>query len=177
LRRAVPLAILALILLSIVLPAVQIPARAATIPLSEIQEAIDLGTQAILNAVRPLIADNTQYYVMPDHPSPTIMVEYNGKLYVPGSFFDPGDSMYKTELVEVTGDSAAWRYYFNVDDDSDYDIVIYARLSNVGENADKLFIFVDKAEYPFTLVLGTRDPIKYYNVQDGWNTYLYIKRT
>jgi hypothetical protein len=169
--RLRPLLVLALFLLPIVAPVM--PARAATIPLSELDQAINLGISVVYDAVRP-IDSSYIYYVMPDHPSPTISVEYNGKVYVPGSFFDPGDYQYKTELVSVTSNSISWRYYFNVDDDDDYDIAIYAQLTNVNDYTDRLHILVDKAKYNFNIIIGTYYPYKYYNVSQGWSTTIDI---
>ena len=169
--RLRPLLVLALFLLPIVAPVM--PAHAATIPLSELDQAINLGISVVYDSVRP-VDSSYIYYVMPDHPSPTISVEYDGKVYVPGSFFDPGDRQYKTELVSVTYNSVSWRYYFNVDKDDDYDIVIYAQLTNINYYTDRLYIFVDKAEYNFNIIIGTYYPYKYYNVGQGWSTTIDI---
>ncbi|MCE4608820.1 MAG: hypothetical protein F7C36_00350 [Desulfurococcales archaeon] len=172
-KKASSIFLLGLLLLSIILPGVLgLTTRAdTTMPLSYVEEAINLGVQAVKTAIRPL---GNYMYVMPDHPSPTISVEYNGEIYIPGSFLDPGDLLYKTELVEVTQYSVAWRYYFNVDSDEDYDIIIYARLQNVDPSTDKLTINVDKSEYTITLLVGTRDPYKYTSVNEGFSTTIYI---
>ncbi len=172
-KRVTSIFLLALILLSTVLPgALGIPAKAdTTIPLSEVEEAISLGVQAVKDAIRPLGND---LYVMPDHPSPTISIVYNGKTYIPGSFLDPGDRDYKTELVEVSSDAVAWRYYFNVDNDEDMDVVIYARLQNVDQSTDKLTILVDESEYTITILVGTRYPYQYNNKTQGFSTTIFI---
>ncbi|WP_148678938.1 hypothetical protein [Aeropyrum pernix] len=162
------LALVALLLAQAILYAV--PVKASGLTLTDVQNAIDLGVQAVLDAIRPVDVNGSTYYVMPDYPSPTIMVKYNGELYVPGSFLDPGDKYYKTELVGVTNNMVAWRYYFNVDSDSDYDIVIYASLTNVDYNTDELLVYVDESEYQFDLALGTRGSYWYYGVTQGWST-------
>jgi hypothetical protein len=169
--RLRPLLVAVLFALSVVIPAM--PAHAATIPLSEVEAAISLGVSAVYSAVRPLDSSYT-YYVMPDHPSPTISVEYGGQLYVPGSFLDPGDAVYRSELVSVTSNSVSWRYYFNVDGDDDYDIVIYAQLTNIDQSTDRLYIYVDKAEYIFNILVGTYLPLKYTGVGQGWSTTIDI---
>ncbi|BES80642.1 hypothetical protein [Pyrodictium abyssi] len=165
------LLILALLLVPLVGPVM--PAHAATIPISEVDEAIRLGVEAVYRAVRPVDTSFSKY-VMPDHPSPTISIAYNGKLYVPGSFFDPGDSIYKTELVKVSNNMVAWRYYFNIDDDDDYDVVIYAELTNIDYNIDRLYIYIDKAEYNIDVYVGAYSPYKYFNVGQGWSTTIDI---
>ncbi len=142
--------------------------------LSDVEQAISLGVQAVSDAARPIVVNGAYYRVMPDHPSPTISVEYNGQLYVPGSFFDPGDRDYRTELVSVTTTSIAWRYYFNVDADEDDDIIIYAELRNIDQSTDKLFIYVDTAEYTFNLRVGAYNPDVYLGVGQGWSTNIYI---
>ena len=173
-RKGASAILIALIALSTIIYA--IPSQAATIPLSEVQQAIDDGISAVYDAVRTI--DYGGYYkVMPDHPSPTISIEYNGRAYVPGSFFDPGDRDYKTELVSVTNTTVAWRYYFNVDNDYDYDIIIYAELRNIDRNTDTLFIYVDEAEYTFNILVGTVLPTKLISVNQGWSTTLTIDET
>ncbi len=173
-RRGGSLAVIAIITLSILAPVLAFPAKAATIPLSEVQQAINLGIQAVANAVKPIETPSGLRYVMPDHPSPTIMVSENGKLYVPGSFLDPGDRDYRTELVSVTPTSVSWRYYFNLDTDEDYDVIIYAELRNVDWDTDKLTILVEKSEYIIDLVVGTYYPYVYTGVSQGWNKVIYI---
>ncbi len=167
------LSVILLVALSVV-ATIPMPAKAATIPLSEVQDAIKRGVDAVYDAVRPILVNSTYYFVMPDHPSPTVIVECNGKRYVPGSFFDPGDRDYETELVEVTSNSVAWRYKFNVDDDEDKDITLYLRLTNVNSTTDNLYIYVDHSECTFNLIVGTYSPYRFNNINEGWSTTISI---
>lgn len=165
------------ILLSIV-PIVQIPkANAEVLPISDVDNAIDEGVTAVINGIKHIYWNGQYYDVMSDHPSPTISVVYNGQTFIPGSFFDPGDLKYKAKLIDVSSNFVSWRYYFNVDSDRDYDVVIYASLTNVDKNTDKLFINVEKSEYTITLLVGTNFPYKYTNVNQGWSTTITIDDT
>ncbi len=167
-RKAIAILLIAILMA----PFISIDSNALT--LSDVEQAINLGTQAIYDAIRPIEVNGEYYYIMPDHPSPTISVEYNGQLYVPGSFLDPGDLSYRSELVYVSNNQVAWRYYYNVDNDDDYDIIVYASLSNVDYNTDKLYIYLEKAEYTITLVVGSALVYRYNNVGQGWSTTIYI---
>ncbi|MEM4562280.1 MAG: hypothetical protein QW123_05340 [Desulfurococcaceae archaeon] len=134
--RSVALVLLALVVIS----TMQLIVHVASAQ-SPIDYAIEQGVQHVIRSIA--FIDQSKAVVR-DHPSIPITVEWNGKVFMAGGFLDPGNRDYYHELINVSSNSMTLRFYFNVDGDLTYDIVIRVTVTNIDAHRDSVTLVVER---------------------------------
>lgn len=156
--------LIALSILSIIAPLFTITSMADSL----IDRAINEGIQYIVRSIAPLDSSYSKA-VIRDHPGIPISVEWNGKRIIAGSSLDPGNRDYYEES-NVGNNTVFERYYFNLNGDDTYDVIVEVKVVNVDSVNDMVIINVTKCSLQgVKLYVGSDYPIVY-NIYEGWTT-------
>ncbi|MEM4847281.1 MAG: hypothetical protein QW794_05955 [Thermosphaera sp.] len=131
----------ALVLLILVAVSAASIVPSASAQSSVIDYAIEEGIQHIIRSIA--FIDSTKAVVR-DHPGVPITIEWNGRVLMAGGLLDPGNRDYYHELVNISSNSMTLRYYFNVDGDLIYDIVILVNVTNIDAHRDSVTLIVER---------------------------------